>query len=480
MNIERNKIYSGLKWSFLGKIFTQVITWVITLIVIRLLAPSEYGVLAMASVVLAFVALVAEFGLSASIIQKKDLNEKHLSAAFGSTIAINVFLFLVLLIIASPIASFYGEPRVAPVIRLAALQFIINSTCVVPVSIARRELRFRFLAIVDGASHVFSSVITLILALLDQGVWALVIGNLAGGIVTTFWFNITMKKKISARFSFKETRTLFDFGWRITVARLLWFIWSQADVAIAGHFLGKDAVGYYSVSMHLATLPMQKLMLVINQVAFPIIAQLQDDKDRLGRALGEALRLLGFVAIPVMWGLSAITPEFVVLILGQQWEPAVFTLQILSLVVPVRLVIAILSTATAAVGKIDVDLVNAVIAAIVMPSGFLVAVHWGINGLSFIWLIGMPFLFVLTYLRARHSLGITAGILFSSMYPSLFSGIAMMLTITAARSLLSPVVNLWLICGTLIVIGATVYLCMITILDRKIWQDFKDVLQAKL
>lgn len=265
------------------------------------------------------------------------------------------------------------------------------------------------------------------------------------------------------------------FGGALTTGAIAWQVVSQCDVLIAGRFLSQEAVGLYAVSLHLATLPMQKTISIVNQVAFPTVARLQGEPARLRQRLLGALRLLGFVSVPALWGISAVAPEFVPLVLGPRWERAVFPLQVISLIVPVRMVSSVISTAITGVGAATLDLRNTAINAVVLPMAFLIGVRWGVDGLAMAQAVALGVVLSLTLPRNCRTLGVRPPDVARTLVTPGVAGLVMYATVLATRAVLSGWTGLDRL-PVLILAGAAAYLTLASLLQREIWVDLRRII----
>src|SRR6266513_1014194 len=355
MNVERQAAVA-LKWTGVAKLCSQLVSWAITLIVLRLLAPEDYGLMALVSVVISFVMTLSEMGLGSSIVQVQQLGKEELARVNGLVVALNVGACLILVACAPLVAHVFREQRLAELVRVASLQFLLGALATIPQSLAYRKMRFKWLALIDMASVVAGALCTLALAWRGAGVWALVLGSLVQSSVRTAL--LLRDGWVRPVFAGEGMRRHLGYGGAVAASRLLWQIVVQSDVLIAGRYLPSAAVGLYAVSVHVATMPMQKIMGIVNQVAFPTIARLQTELPRLRDGLLTASRLLTFVSVGALWGLSSVAPEFVRVVLGSQWDAAVYPLQAICLIVPLRMLGAIFTTAVLGLGRGDLDLRN--------------------------------------------------------------------------------------------------------------------------
>ena len=179
---------AALKWHTIAKVFSQAFSWAVTLIVVRLLAPEDYGLMAVSTVIISIIAGTAEFGLGSSLIQAENLERRELARVAGALGLFNLVCGVALAVSAPWIASLFNEPGLDVVIQVSTLHFVLYAIEVVPQALMQREMKFKSNAAIEVAAVVAASATTLVLAWLDAGVWALVIGNLAGGVVRTGLF----------------------------------------------------------------------------------------------------------------------------------------------------------------------------------------------------------------------------------------------------------------------------------------------------
>jgi len=439
---------------------------VMTLLVIRILTPSDYGLVAMASVFIALVAIFADSGLGPAIVQRSEIDTLTLRKAFGTVLAIHFVLAFLLMLLAPSIGAFYNEERVIAILRVLSLQLIVAGFGVVPDALLQRNLDFRRRSLLDLSSAIVGGASTLGLALLGHGVWALVAGSLMTQLWRVVGVNIVAPFAHLPRFSASGLRALLAFGGRVTASQLLWVWYSQADILIAGRWLGKEVLGVYSIAMHLASLPNQRLGAIVNQVAFPAFSRIQDDKGNVANKLLLGVRVLSFAAFAVLWGVSSVAPEVVQVILGPTWEPAVVPLQLLGLIMPLRTIGNFLPAAVQGIGRSDILLRNAVAFAIIGPAAFFVGVHWGLLGLCAAWLVGTPGIFAHNLRHSLPALGLDFRQFGKAMIPAAAAGVIMWIAVAMTRILM--VVDHGLLrLVTLVVVGAVGYLAGSFVVNRQ-------------
>src|SRR5215467_5377379 len=254
MNL-RAQVLSGFRWMAGMRLLSQLFAWAVTIVVIRLLSPTDYGLLAMATVFLEFFTMIAEFGVGAAAVQAPKVDEHTLRTLFGFALVVNLALLAIMYLSAPLNARYFREPRVVPIVRVLSVQYVLLIFSVIPQAQLARKLDYKGPAVIELSATITASITTLGLALMGGGVWALVWGSLASALCRTVGLNLLSPFVKWPAFAFRNTRSLLGFGGNVTATRMMWFFYSQADVLIGGRVLGKDLLGLYSVAMNLATLP---------------------------------------------------------------------------------------------------------------------------------------------------------------------------------------------------------------------------------
>jgi O-antigen/teichoic acid export membrane protein len=462
----RQEVLSGLIWTGGTRFLGQILTWAITIVVIRLLSPSDYGLLAMAMMFVSFLILISEGGLGAALVQAPEVDNLKLRSIFGAAILIHSALFVLLVAAAPAIAQFFKEDHLVSIIQALALQLPITMFAVIPSALLTRELDFKRLSIIGLAGVLCGGLSTLGLALSGYGVWALVIGSLITHLWNTVAVNVMSPFLKWPDFSLRGARSLVVFGGQVTAARALWSLYSQADIFIVGKVLGTELLGFYSVSMHLASLPVQKFSAVINQVAFPAFARSQDNSGAVSQYLLKALRVLGFVAFPVLWGISSIAPEIVAVLLGPKWEAAVVPLQVLPLIMPLSMVSTFLNTAFQGIGRSGVVFMNVLTACLIMPVAFWVGANWGLLGLCIAWVLGFPLVLLVNLWRMLPFVALRLRDVLSALAPAGLTSAGMYATVSIVRYLVADELGAPFLVALLIGVGVASYAALVWTANR--------------
>lgn len=427
------EILRGLKWTAGVKLGSQLITWGITVYVMRLLSPADYGLVAMATVFLALLGMLAELGLGPALVRSPELSEPTLRRAYGIVWVVNLALFALVNLSAGLVAGFYAEPRLVPVFHVLSLQFLIIPLIVIPDVMLQRQLDFKYRSLTELASAIVASVVTLGMAIGGFGVWALVAGWLATPFTKMVVLNWVEPFRAWPSFSLSGMRQLVIFGGNATASRFLWFFFSQADAVIVGRLLGEHVLGLYSVAMHLASLPTQRVSAILNQVAFPAASRFQHDREAIITQLLKAIGYVSLIAFPILWGMSCVAYELIPVLLGPDWGEAILPFQILALVMPFRMIVGFLPTITDALGRSEVALHNAILGCIVMPVSFYIGSHWGIAGVAYAWLSAYPLVLFVNLRRMLGVIGIPLMDVVRQVSPALIAATGMYASVWLVR-----------------------------------------------
>ena len=459
---------SGLGWNAGFRFLGQVFTWGITLFVVRLLSPADYGLMELAGLFVSFLSMIGEFGLGSAIIQHHNLKEKELRSIFGLILGVSLLLCASLSMTAPLIAKYYSEPKLSPIIWFLSLTFMLSGLATVPYSLLMREQNYRTIAIIDFVSTIFGSITTLIFALYGFGVWALVAGALSTKITSMIVLLYVQPFIKIPLFRFRGMGPLLVFSGNVTISRILWHFYSfAAATLIIGKVLGKEALGIYGIALFLASVPMEKVGGILNQVAFPAFSSVQHNPHLVGSHFLKTTRILTIVSVPVFWGISSVAPEIIGVFLGAKWDDAVLPLQIIALTMPFRMVRNLTSPALLGLGHSKINLINEATAAVLMPISFYFATRWGLVGISSVWLLVFPLVFLMNLPQTTKALFVSMWDVFLCMLRPIFAGLAMIAGIEIFRKSLFGDISMVLRMLVCIVIGATIYLASMFIVNRR-------------
>jgi len=442
---------SGVFWLAATKAASQFVTWAITVVVVRLLAPQDYGLMGLATLVIGLLLLFNELGLGAAVIQKAELDARHLQDLRWAIVGTNLALCIVLVLCAPLLAAYFSEPGLTSIIRALAVIFVVQGFGAPASCMLQREMRFKEKSQAELAGNIAGALTTLGCALWGLGVWSLVTGYLLQQVTTNVMYSAYYPVPIAARFSLANVKPFVQFGFQVTFSRILWYTASNADFAVVGRVLGARQLGYYGLAFQFASLPTDKILSIVTQVAFPSFSALQADDATLRRYF---LKLVGVVAtatFPMFFGLFLVADQGIPLLLTSKWAPMILPLKILCVVSCLRAIGTINTPLLMAKGRPELSMYNNLLQAIVLPAAFYVGAQHGLVGVAVAWLVVWPVLFALLTTQTLNVLRLSVSSYARALAPAMIgSGVMMAVVILAQRLLLSghpPVTQVALTCA---------------------------------
>lgn len=329
MDVSNNKTVNGVLWSAIDRFAGQGVQFIMSIIIARLVLPSDYGLIAMLTIFLAIAQTFVDSGFGSALVQKKDRTETDFSTAFFFNTVIAVIAYLLLFFTAPIIADFYNEVQLVTVTRVAGLALIINSFGTVQLARLTITLDFKKIAIATLTSVTLSGIVGIWMAYHGYGVWALVFQSLSNYIVYMILLWIISKWHPKMVFSMDSFRALFSFGSKLLLSSLLHTLYVNLYSLVIGKFFAAKELGYYNRSSVLAMFPSSNLSNVIMRAVYPVQCSMQDDNEQLIKYFKQYLRVSCYVIFPIMIGFCILAEPLVLIMLKEKWLPAVPYLQIL-------------------------------------------------------------------------------------------------------------------------------------------------------
>jgi O-antigen/teichoic acid export membrane protein len=394
----KDRIAKSVFWMVWSRGGLQLVSFVITIIVTRLLSPSDYGLMALATIWTATISMLAEMGLGAAIVQFRDLDESELSACFWLIMIVAVVGYGGLFLASSSIADWFNTPEITTILRVVGLTLPLIAIRVVPDSLLRKQLRLDKVSQTEILSVMITMPVVLGLALAGAGVWALVAGAIIMPLVqsmATFWF---VRWWPTLKIRGRRLREIMDYSAATLGSRLCWALYQQADTLVLGKVCGEAVLGLYAVAKQLATLPVEKATPFVNQLAVPVMAELQWSLEALQATFLKGLRLVTCLVFPMCIGLLLVADDLVAATLSDKWVATVPMLRVLCIFAATSSIATLLGPVLMARNRVKLQFWYTLIQLLVMPLAFWVgatvlkgmgvAIAWAvIYPLSLMWLL---------------------------------------------------------------------------------------------
>lgn len=455
------KVVHSLKWMSISKLLAQLIRWVVTFVVIRILSPEDYGLMAMSDVVVSFFALFATIGLASALVQVRSFTQTQIQELFGLLLAVNLALAIAVVLVTPYAAAFYNEERLIHVLYALQIGFLITAFETLPSALMNREMRFKALSLIDLGAAVTSAMVTLTLALNGVGVWSLVIGYLTEMALRAALKFAMQPIKVWPKFAFKESLPLLKFGGMMTVGTLVWFLFISMDMAIGGRLWTTETLGIYAVAMQISQIPLSKLTPMLKQVAFPAYSNILHQGDTIGPYFLKASGLAMFLTFPVFFGMASTAHSYVPLLLGEKWLAVILPATLIPLTLPFRVAQELIDPAMEARGDPRGVVINWIFALVIVgPSLYIGAKYWGLEGLCWAWIISFPIAFLFSARRACRVLDVKMRNYLSTVARPLFCAAVMFGTIQVLHSATDGLLPIAVQLGMQITTGVIVYLAL--------------------
>jgi PST family polysaccharide transporter len=455
----------GIAWTGAVKWGSQLIAWLATLVVARTLTPGDYGLYAMAAMFLGLVALLSEFGIGTSVVMLRDLTDDQVAQINTLAVGLGIAAIMVSCAIAIPLSRFFAAPQLPALVVGLSAAFVITAFRVVPYSLLQKELRFKWIAFVDGTQSLVTSIGMVAFALYGFAYWTFVVGALLGATVSTTLVLLARRH----RFAWprrEPLRRVITFSRQYVVSGLAFYVSSSADLFVAGKMLGHVTLGVYSFASTLATMLPDKIAALMTSVTPSIFSSVQTQSAALRRYLLSLTEGIALVTFPAALGLAFVADDLVTAALGDKWRGIVAPLRILATYAAFRSIAPLPVTVLTAIGEMRFLMWNQILAALLLPAAFYVGSRWGAVGIALAWAVAHPFLRVLIYRRVFRRIDLPARHYFAVLSPAIGGSLLMLLVISTVSRALPAAAPPFARLGVQVVTGIVVYSLAILALQR--------------
>lgn len=319
----------NLGWKFMERMSAQLVQMIVSIVLARILSPSDYGAVAMVSIFVVFANVIIDGGFSSALIQKKDADDKDFSTVLYFSIFCSVLLYIVLYLVAPCISSFYGEGYaiLIPVLRVLGIQVIIFAINSVQQAYVQKQMMFRNFFWATLVGTVCSAAVGLAMAYCGYGIWSIVFQQLTANTVNTFTLYAITRKRPTLDFSFSRLRSLFAYGVKLLGANVLITGYQEIRALIIGKVYAAQDLAYFDRGKQFPSLVVTNINSSIGAVLFPKMANEQDDTEQIRQTTRQSIRFCSYLMSPLMLGLAAVSEPFVRLVLTEKWLGCVSLMQ---------------------------------------------------------------------------------------------------------------------------------------------------------
>lgn len=462
---------SSTLWSAGQAWGTRLFGFVVFFILARLLDPTDFGLVALAGVYVAFLTIFVDQGFSEALIQRSTLDDLDLNTAFWIGMLISCSMMVFSWLAAGLIADLFREPQLVPIIAWLSLTFPLIGLSSVQQALLRRNMAFQSLAIRSMIASLAGGIVGLVMALLNFGVWSLVGQQIVtqGIGVLVLWQVSDWRPKLE--FSRDKGVELFSFGINILGSKLLNFASRRSDDMLIGYFLGAEMLGYYTIAYRTLTIMTQSLIQPITSVAFSVFSKQQHDRELLTRTFLQWTKLTSIIAFPAFLGVAAVAPEFIPLAYGSGWTPSIPLTQILMLAGFLQSVLYFHGVLMIALGKPSWRVVILTVSTILTLLGFAAAIRVGLTAVAAAYVIAGYLTMPLELFYTKGLVDIRIGRYFMQFLPMFAASCFMVASISLVRPFLPAELHLFWQFTTLVAVGGVTYFALLVVFAPRLVRE---------
>jgi PST family polysaccharide transporter len=370
-------------WTGGGVAAEMALQAIVVMVLARLLAPADFGLVSVALVVIGFVAIFGELGLGQAVIQREHLDAVHIRTAVTIGLALALVIGAAVWLLGPVIARFFAMPAVTTMLRVLSLTLAIKAWAAVPSALLHRAMRFRVISLANAVSYLIGfGGIGIGMAAAGFGAWSLVAAHIAQVVVHCLIVHIAQPVPHRPGIDITAFRELLSFGGGISFARFANYVALRGDNAVVGHTLGPSALGLYGPAYHLMALPADLFQNIVQNVLFPAISRIQSEPDRLAVVYRRGLAVTALIVLPGTMLTILLAPEMVAALLGPKWSGVTMPLQILATGMFFRVGYKMSVVLVKATGAIQQFALRQIPYPIMVVSFSWFGAQWGINGVA--------------------------------------------------------------------------------------------------
>jgi len=327
----KSKTIKGVGWSAADAFLGQGVSFIVGLVLARLLSPEEYGLIGIVMIFVTVLSGVVDSGFSTAVIRKKDANDDDYNTMFYTNMVFSIILYIALAFSSPLIANFFERQELLQLVPVMGLILIINALSLTQYTILTKRIDFKSKTKVSLISSITSGIVGIICAYCGLGVWALVIQKLIQQSLYTIFLWIYNKWWPKLRFSIESFKYMWGFGWKLLISGLLNSIWNQLYQVVVGKFYNPATLGQYTRSKDYARIFSENLTTIVQRVSYPTLANIQDDQERMVAAYRKIIKVTMFVTAVCMISIGAVSEPLIVCLIGEKWLEAATYLPLICL-----------------------------------------------------------------------------------------------------------------------------------------------------
>jgi len=468
----KDKTVVGVGWSAADAFLSQGVSFIVGIILARLLSPSEYGLIGIVSIFTAVLISIVDTGFSNALIRKNDASQEDYDTMFITNLVMSVVLFIVLYLCAPSISLFFKRPELTELTRVTGLILIIQAFSLVQNTILTKRIDFKTKTKVSLISAISSGVVGISLAYNGFGVWSLVGQILSRQLLYTIFLWIFNKWLPKFKFSIESFRYMWGFGWKLMLSGLLSNIWNQLYQVVVGRFYSPATLGQYTRAKEYANIFSSNLTTIVQRVSYPVLSEVQSNKDRMVAAYRKVIKTTMFITTITMIFMGAISEPLIYCLIGPKWSLSATYLPLICISMSLYPLHAINLNMLQIQGRTDIylylEIIKKIIAVLPLCLGIFVNIYWMLIGSI---LTGILSFFLNSYFTGK-KLGYSSFMQLKDIAPSY--SIAFLIAICVYFLKYLPI-SFWIVLPLQICIGIAVFFIVCEKSQLEEYQEVKSM-----
>lgn len=453
-------IFNNLKWNTFSQVF-KILTQLISIVYLaRIIPPNEYGIMAMAGVVMNFASLFRDLGTSAAIIQKEQLQDETKSAVFWLNFLLGFLVFIIIITLTPFISHFYNQPKLLIVLPLLSFSFIISGSSSLHLAMLERESKFFIISKIEVFSAALSLLLAIILANNSFGIYSLVFQSLLNSLSSAvlLWIVSPWRPKGKPRHVINHLKEIFRFTSQLSLFNIINFFARNLDSFLIGKYMSASILGSYNLAYRIMLFPLSSLTFIANRSLFPILSQKKNNYKEINDIYLNTIYIIWFITLPLVTVITSLNKLFIQVVFGEQW---ILSADILFWLAPTAIIQSVLSTTGTifmSQGRTGILLLLGIQGTILTAVSFMVGIHCGIVDLAKYYFIANAIHFIPCFIFTMKTIKSNVLSIFKKTYPLFISAAMSFILISNIRAhFASDIKSLFVLSA----IGGAIYLLLL-------------------
>ncbi|WP_286028564.1 lipopolysaccharide biosynthesis protein [Ligilactobacillus agilis] len=462
----KNKIFSGFFWKFNEQISSQLVTFIISIVLARILTPKDYGIVALINVFISLADVFVTSGFGSALIQKKDADDVDFSTIFYISEIFSIVVYMFLFFIAPYIADFYNNTDLTVIVRVLALKLPLSAFNAIQQAYVSKKMLFKKIFISTTVSSIISGIVGIIVAYLGYGIWALVVQYILNTIIISIALFVQLDWHPQLKFSWSSGKPLLSYGWKIVATSFIGTFFNQLRTLLLGKMYTPAELAFYNRGQKFPELVSQNIDGTISTVLFPAISEFNDDLSKVKSMIRRSLRISTFIIMPIMFGMAATSKPIILILLTDKWISSVPYMQYLCIAGAFGTISNTNMQAISAIGRSDVLLKLELIKKPLYLILLLIGLKISVLAVAYTMLIYTLCSVLMNMSSNRKLLDYKLKEQFSDILPALSLSLIMFLVVDSLTLLNLSIMIIFII---QIITGLTIYVLLAMVFKLEAW-----------